>query len=121
MTWNLTTDRPIYLQLTEQLTRRIVQGAYAPGSRLPSVRELAAESGVNPNTMQRALAELEASGLAATNRTTGRIITEDPMKIEQVRAALAGEQISAFVAGMRELGYDLAATIALLQKEGNAQ
>ena len=64
MEWNLSGDRPIWLQLSQQLARRILVGAYPPGSRLPSVRELAAEAGVNPNTMQRALAQLEQDGLA---------------------------------------------------------
>jgi len=59
MDWRFTDDRPIWLQLTEQLTRRIITGVYPPGSRLPPVRELAAQAGVNPNTMQRALAQLE--------------------------------------------------------------
>ena len=64
MDWRFTDDRPIWLQLTEQLTRRIITGVYPPGSRLPPVRELAAQAGVNPNTMQRALAQLEQDGLA---------------------------------------------------------
>ena len=70
MDWILADDRPIFQQLYEQLARRIVAGFYPPGSRLPSVRDLAAEAGVNPNTMQRALAQLEQTGLAESNRTT---------------------------------------------------
>ena len=72
MDWRFTDDRPIWLQLTEQLTRRIITGVYPPGSRLPPVRELAAQAGVNPNTMQRALAQLEQDGLAFADRTAGR-------------------------------------------------
>ena len=71
MDWRFTDDRPIWLQLTEQLTRRIITGVYPPGSRLPPVRELAAQAGVNPNTMQRALAQLEQDGLAFADRTAG--------------------------------------------------
>ena len=77
MDWRFTDDRPIWLQLTEQLTRRIITGVYPPGSRLPPVRELAAQAGVNPNTMQRALAQLEQDGLAFADRTAGRLVTED--------------------------------------------
>lgn len=64
MDWQFTGDRPIWQQLTEQLTLRILKGEYPPGGRLPTVRELAAQAGVNPNTMQRAMAMLEQSGLA---------------------------------------------------------
>ena len=64
MEWKLTDDRPIWMQLSEQMARRIVAGQYPPGSKLPAVRELAADAGVNPNTMQRALAQLENDGLA---------------------------------------------------------
>ena len=77
MDWRFTDDRPIWLQLTEQLTRRIITGVYPPGSRLPPVRELAAQAGVNPNTMQRALAQLEQDGLAFADRTAGRLVTSN--------------------------------------------
>lgn len=84
MDWRFTDDRPIWLQLTEQLTRRIITGVYPPGSRLPPVRELAAQAGVNPNTMQRALAQLEQDGLAFADRTAGRLVTEDTSVLDAV-------------------------------------
>ena len=59
MAWNLDSDRPIYAQILERIQRQIVSGEYAPGTKIPSVRELAAQAGVNPNTMQKALSELE--------------------------------------------------------------
>ena len=68
MDWTFTNDRPVWQQLTEQLTLRILKGEYPPGSRLPAVREVAAQAGVNPNTMQRAMAQLEQDGLAVANR-----------------------------------------------------
>lgn len=77
MEWKLNDDRPIWLQLAEQMTRRIITGVYPPGSKLPPVREPAAEAGVNPNTMQRALAQLEQDGLAKADRTAGRLVTQD--------------------------------------------
>ena len=89
MDWRFTDDRPIWLQLTEQLTRRIITGVYPPGSRLPPVRELAAQAGVNPNTMQRALAQLEQDGLAFADRTAGRLVTEDTSVLDAVRRAQA--------------------------------
>lgn len=85
MSWEFDRDRPIYAQLVEQLQRAIVSGAYAPGAKIPSVRELAAEAGVNPNTMQKALTELEQLGLLNTQRTNGRYVTEDTSLIATTR------------------------------------
>ena len=106
MTWLLSGDRPIYIQLVEQMERMIVSGDYAPGERLKSVRDLAAEAAVNPNTMQKALAELEARQLIHTQRTSGRFITEDAQQIRQVKEKLAMEQITAFIERMQKLGFD---------------
>lgn len=104
--WNFRSDRPIYLQLMEHLRLLIVCGDYKPGDRLPSVRELAEEAAVNPNTVQKALAELERSGIIHTQRTNGRFITEDAEKIKQAREQLAGEQIQEFLLKMKSLGYE---------------
>ncbi len=87
MAWNLDSDRPIYAQLLERIQLQIVSGIYAPGDKLPSVRELAAEASVNPNTMQKAFAELERSGLIVTKRTSGRFVTEDKNMIAQIRTS----------------------------------
>lgn len=105
MAWNLDTDRPIYAQLIERIKTQIVSGKYAPGEKLPSVRELAAAAAVNPNTMQKAFAELERTGLVITQRTNGRTVTEDVKLIGDIRAELAGDQVNTFFSGMRELGY----------------
>ena len=77
MEWELKSDRPIYTQLLEELKRRIVSGYYKPGEKLMPVRELAQEAKVNPNTMQKALVELEELGLIYTERTNGKFVTED--------------------------------------------
>lgn len=114
MNWKLTDDRPIWVQLTEQLTLRIVSGEYAPGAAVPPVRALAAEAGVNPNTMQRALGEMESRGLMESRRTAGRTVTEDEERIWQVRRQLAEERIGEFLASMRALGYTEEETRALL-------
>lgn len=105
MEWKLSGDRPIWLQLKEQITQRIITGYYPMGGKLPTVRDLAAEAGVNPNTMQRALAELENDGLAVTNRTAGRLVTTDVSVVEKVRDALASKRIMDFYDGMAQLGY----------------
>lgn len=103
--WNIKEDRPIWTQLSEQIAERIVSGAYGPGSRLPSVRDLAAEAGVNPNTMQRAMSQLEAEGLVLTNRTAGRTVTEDMEAIGKMRKELVKVQIEEFVNKMKNLGF----------------
>ena len=98
-------SRPIYAQLVERLKARILAGTYPPGGHLDSVRDLAAAAGVNPNTMQRALAQLEAEGLVRTERTSGRFVTEDTDLIEQLRASAARNIAADFLEKMRSIGY----------------
>ena len=117
MAWNLNSDRPIYAQILERIQMQIVSGVYQPGTKIPSVRELAADAGVNPNTMQKALAELERSGLVMTQRTSGRVVTEDLNMIKEIRNQLAGEQGKEFVKKMKDLGFDREDIIDLLTKE----
>ena len=105
MGWALRNDRQIWLPLVELLTQRIVSGQYPAGIRIPSVRDLAAEAGVNPNTMQRALAALEESGLLTAARNTGRFVTRDEALLETTRRRLAEDELAAFFEKMRLLGY----------------
>lgn len=98
-------DTPIYLQLIRMIRQAIVTGSLPPGSKMPSVRDLACDYGVNPNTVQRALTELERDGLVFAERTAGRFITSDDALIESVRAELAERQISDFTDRMLALGY----------------
>ena len=104
MPWNLDSSRPIYLQIIERVPMDIITGRYQPGDKLPSVRDLAQEAAVNPNTMQKALSELERSGLIYSQRTSGRFITEDKELIHQMKKELAAAEVSAFVAHMKQLG-----------------
>lgn len=104
MAWNFNDNAPIYLQIVNTLKRNIASGAYPPGSRLPSVRDLALEAGVNPNTMQRALSELERSGLVNSQRTAGRFITEDADALLDLRKSMSEEIVSDFIARLRGLG-----------------
>jgi len=117
MTWSFQNDSPIYTQLIHGLTLRIVSGIYTVGGKIPSVRDLAVEAGVNPNTMQRALTELERDGLMYSQRTAGRFVTEDKSMIDMAKVGLAEEQIKRFVAAMTSLGYDLSGIIQLLQEK----
>ena len=105
MDFELQSSRPIWQQLTEQLSRRIVTGIYPPGSKFPTVRELAADAGVNPNTMQRELAQLESMGLVNTNRTAGRTVTEDVEVLDAMRDEFAKELREKYYSDMKELGY----------------
>lgn len=98
-------SRPIYAQLVERLKAKILAGTYPPGGHLDSVRDLAAAAGVNPNTMQRALAQLESEGLIRTERTSGRFVTEDTDLIEQLRASAARNIAADFLEKMRSIGY----------------
>lgn len=116
MAWNLDSDRPIYAQLVERIQMQIVSGYYPPGGKLPSVRELAAVAAVNPNTMQKAFAELERSGLIITQRTNGRTVTEDEKMISDIRRGLAEEHVEAFFAKMKELGYTNKEIVDLIEK-----
>ena len=117
MAWDLDSDRPIYAQLVERLQVQIVSGYYPPGGKLPSVRELASVAAVNPNTMQKAFAELERGGLIITQRTNGRSVTEDAELIQNIKLGLAKGHIETFISGMQELGYTEGEVVALLEAE----
>ena len=104
MAWDFTDNAPIYMQIVNGLQREIASGAYAPGTRLPSVRDLALEAGVNPNTMQRALAELERRGLVNAQRTAGRFVTEDAAALSEMRKSLSETIVADFYHKMRGLG-----------------
>jgi len=116
MTWELKDDRPIYLQLMDHVKRQIIAGIYRAGDKLPSVRDLAVDAAVNPNTMQKALGELEREGFLYSQRTSGRFITEDESMIREAKEALAMEQIHEFIEKMEAIGYRRDEIVELLQK-----
>ncbi len=117
MKWSFSSDAPIYAQLIAQIKVGIVSGGFPPGERLPSVRDLATEAGVNPNTMQRALTELERDGLVYSQRTAGRFVTEDKAMIEAAKRGLAEGHIRAFLQAMDHLGYQREEVLDLLRQE----
>lgn len=116
MVWVFDGDRPIYLQVMEQLKLGIISGELAPGSRLAAVRDLAAEASVNPNTMQKALSELEREGLLYTQRTNGRFVTEDSELICTLRHQLAKVKLTDFVHQIHRLGYTISQLSEMLEK-----
>ena len=118
MAWKLDSDRPIYTQILEVIQYQIVAGRYQPGERLPSVRDLASEAGVNPTKMQRAFAVLGRNGLVMAQRTSGRVVTENMEMISEVRNKLAREQIREFIDKMKKLGFEKKEILSLLEEDG---
>lgn len=118
MPWDLRNDRQIWLQLTDVLKQRIVSGVYPAGVRIPSVRDLAAEAGVNPNTMQRALAALEDSGLVSAQRNAGRFVTQDEKQISEAREKMVEAEFDVFCERMMQLGYSKNELAYLLKTKG---
>lgn len=116
MPWEFAADRPIYLQLMEHIQQKIISGEYAPGERLPSVRELAAEAAVNPNTMQKAMTELERAGLVFAQRTSGRYITEDTELIRRLRREIAVNEVDEFLQRLGKLGFAPGEAVELLEE-----
>ena len=115
MAWRKESGRPIYAQIIERVQLDIITGHYKPGEKLPSVRDLASEAAVNPNTMQKALSELEQSGLLYTQRTSGRFITEDTELIQRMKTTLATMQVREFIHKMRQIGLDDTEILQLIQ------
>ena len=116
MEWSFRSDQPIYTQLAEKLRMEIVSGRYRPGERLASVRDMALEAGVNPNTLQRALQELEREGMVRAQRTSGRFVTEDLQVIAQTKKRFAEEQIRSFLEAMGKLGLPEREIVSLLEE-----
>ncbi len=113
--WRFNNDMPIYTQLVTQIKFSIVSGELAPGARLSTVRDLAAEAGVNPNTMQRAMQELEREGLVYSQRGNGRFVTEDTGAIDKAKRVLAEQHMEDFFRAMQGLGYSREEIIALIE------
>ncbi len=111
-------ERPIYIQLVELIRTDIVSGKYEKGSKLPSVRELALTMKVNPNTMQKALVELENEKLIYTERTNGKYVTEDEKKLEKTKKQLAQEKVNNYLNSMKSIGINYEDAIRYLQELG---
>ena len=116
MPWNFNDHTPIYQQIMEHIKLSIAVGEYNAGDKLMAVRELAAEAEVNPNTMQKALSELEREGLLRSQRTSGRFITEDKEMIANLRSSLAREHIDWYINKMKQLGFSAEDAVEQLKK-----
>lgn len=116
MPWEISSERSVYLQLIDIIKQKIMSGEYQPGQRMPSVRELAADAAVNPNTMQRALTELEREGLLYTQRTNGRFVSEDKGLITGLRVSGAEQKAKEFYREMVQNGLSADEIRRLLEK-----
>lgn len=116
MPWKLDADRPIFIQLVELLQMDILSGKYKPGDKISAVRDLAQEAAVNPNTMQKALAELERLGLVYTERTSGRFVTKDENLIMNLKKEQASIVIKDFIEKMKKIGYDDASILEFMKE-----
>ena len=116
MNWNIRNDAPVYTQLVDQIARAIILGQFPPGGRLPSVREFAADAGVNPNTMQRALQDLESRGLLQAQRTAGRTVTANDTVLQALRRKRAATLARDFLQQMHALGMTAAEVETLLRE-----
>ena len=111
-------ERPIYIQLVEMIRIDIVSGKFQKGQKLPSVRELALMMKVNPNTMQKALMELEEEKLIYTERTNGKYVTEDEKLIEKIKKQLAQEKVNNYLNSMKNIGISYELAVKYLQELG---
>ena len=118
MPWAFKENRPIFQQIYDMIVIRILNGTYPKGSKLPSVREMAEEAGVNPNTMQRAMSQLEEKGLAITNRTSGRVVTTDEELLKKIRREYAAAAAEEFLQEMKKLGISQEDAVSLIQDIG---
>ena len=116
MSWSFDDNLPIYLQIIRILKSDLARGKYQPGEKLPAVRELSMAPGLNPNTMQKALSELERDGLVKSQRTSGRFVTEDKEKIMEIAKTLAYDEIARMVESISALGYPKEEIPKLLEK-----
>ncbi len=117
MGWTFSTERPVYVQLVQRIRADILSGHYPAGSPFPSVRQIALAAAVNPNTMQRALGELEREGLLISRGTAGRVVTDDEAVLRAARQRAAQEALERLVAEARALGVSRAEILRFLEEK----
>lgn len=121
MSWTFKEGVPIYTQLIEQIKMHIARGEFSPGDQIPPVRELAMDAGVNPNTMQRALAELEREGLLYSVRTSGRFVTKDKTKLDELQELLAEKYIEDMFISLRKIGMNKEDIVAAVEQHAKGE
>lgn len=121
LAWEFSNDRPIYVQVSDQIVSGILTGTFKMGEKLPSVRDFAIIASVNPNTMQKAMSELESVGLIETQRNTGKYVTQEGSIIEMARKKRGELLATEFLKNMAALGYTSEQTISLLEEAKNGE
>lgn len=116
MAWKFTSDRPVYLQITDKIVKSVLSGEYKPGEQIPSVRQLALDAAVNPNTVQHAFAELESEGIVESKGTLGRFVTEDSEIIENTRKKTAEKIVKDFVNNINDLSIPKSQAIEMIEE-----
>jgi DNA-binding transcriptional regulator YhcF (GntR family) len=119
MAWSFTNDRAVYLQIAERIKKAVLSGTYPPGGQIPSVRQLALEAAVNPNTVQHAFAELENQGIILSRGTQGRFVTEDEAIIEGCRLEMARQYVLGFLQDIGQLGIPRHQAISMIEEADN--
>ncbi len=121
MSFDFDNNAPIYLQLVEQIKINIISGTLRCGERLPSVRDLALSNKVNPNTMQKALLELEAEGLIFTERTNGKFVTTNQQLIDNFKKEYADSLADKFFSAMENIGFTKKEALEYLKEYGGKE
>lgn len=116
MAWSFSSDRPVYLQIAQRIRRSVLSGEYPPGAQIPSVRQLALEAAVNPNTVQHAFSDLESEGIILSRGTQGRFVTDDTAIIERCRQAVAQQYVRSFLNDLRQLGITAEQAISMIKE-----
>ena len=116
MSWKFNNDSPIYLQIMDEIKLRIAKGTLKPGDKVPPVRELAVKAGVNPNTMQKALSELEREGVLVSQRTSGRFVATSDDSASALKKNLSENYMNTYLEGMNSLGYNSKSAVLSLSE-----
>ncbi len=119
MAWSFSSDSPVYLQIAERIKRSVLSGEYLIGGQIPTVRQLALEAAVNPNTVQHAFSELESEGIVISKGTLGRFVTEDVGVLEDCRQRMAQKLVDNFVDGMDQLSISTEQAIDMIRRQSN--
>ena len=120
MSWIFTPDKPVFIQIADRMTRFIISGEYPAGTQIPTVRQIALEATVNPNTVQKALSLLENEGLIFSKSTLGKFVTEDISLINNHRKKIAQKTADNFLLSMKELGMSPEEAIKLLERKSGS-
>lgn len=116
MAWSFSADRPVYIQIADRIKKSVLSGEYEAGQQIPTVRQLALEAAVNPNTVQHAFTELENEGIIIAKGTLGRFVTEDEQVVQAVRENMARNLAKTFVEEMSQLSISPEQAVELVRE-----